>query len=81
MENVLNEKKQFVVFEEIDFDFIYECVNTAKFPHQQAFIVPVLLDELDRVKNRSQKEGKKILDNMKQIDKANKVLEMSKAKK
>ena len=68
MEEALKAKKVLVIFSESDFKAIYDAVYNAKFPHQQAFIVPVLLDELDRVNKRSQKEAKEILDNIEQSD-------------
>lgn len=85
MEEILKEKKTFLILSESDFASVYEEVYKCKYPHQQAFIVPVLLDELDSIKNRTTKDAKAILETIENSDKANdqvkKVLKMSESSK
>ena len=76
MDEVLEDNKVFLILSDSDFSSIYDEIYKCEFPHQQAFIVPVLLDELDRVKNRSQKEAKEILETILMRDE---VLQISKA--
>lgn len=84
MEEILKEKKTFLILSESDFASVYDEVYKCKYPHQQAFIVPVLLDELDSIKNRTPKDSKAILETIENSDKAadqvKKVLKMSEAK-
>jgi hypothetical protein len=85
LDEALAEKKVFVILSPSDFDATYEACYDAKYPYQQAFIVPVLLDELDAVKNRSQKEAKTLLETIESANQASdqvkKVVEMSKGGK
>ena len=85
MDEVLESNQVFLILSDNDFSSLKTEVYDCKFPHQQAFIVPVLLDELDLVANRSQKDAKEILETIEQSNKAtdqvSKVLEMSKGKK
>lgn len=85
MDEVIKSKKCFLILSDSDFSLLDAEVYKCKFPHQQAFIVPILLDELDMVKRRSKKEADEILKTIENSDKASeqvsKVLEMSKVKK
>ena len=66
-----------------DFDSLKKEVYACAFPPNQAFIVPVLLDELDRVEAIPKKEMELAILNMEENRKAtkqvDKVLEMSQA--
>ncbi len=85
MDEVIAAKKSFLILSDSDFSSLAEELYKCKFPHQQAFIVPILLDEVDLVKRRSKKDADEILKTIQDSDKASeqvsKVLEMSKGKK
>ena len=45
MDEIIAAKKSFLILSDGDFSSLYDEVYKCKFPHQQAFIVPLLLDE------------------------------------
>ncbi len=85
IDRAIEAKENIVVLRGADFDSLKKEVYACEFPPNQAFIVPVLLDELDRVEALPKKEMEQAIANLEanraageQVDK---VMEMSQGAK
>lgn len=70
-------KSSIVVLSDDDFKSVMEEINECSYPQAQAFVVPVLMDELERVRDLSKEESKAALASVEEASQVNKVLEMS----
>lgn len=84
IDRAIEAKESVVVLRGADFDSLKKEVYACEFPPNQAFIVPVLLDELDRVEALPKKEMERAIlnleENRKSTEQVDKVMEMSQAK-
>lgn len=84
-ETAIDSKQTLVVLSDEDFKSLQSEIEACDYDHRQAFIVPVLTDELERIADLSDKESAEILKNLEANQEAgeqvNKVLEMSKSSK
>ena len=75
-------KQYLVVISNDDFEALQAEIEKCEYDSRQAFIVPVLQDELERIKGLTDEQSRQILEateaSRKATDQVNKVLEMSK---
>lgn len=84
-ETAIERKQTIVVLSDEDFKSLCSEIEACDYDHRQAFIVPVLTDELERIADLSDAESAEILKNLEEskvaTDQVSKVLEMSKSSK
>ncbi len=84
IDKAIDTGENIVILRGADFDSLKKEVYACEFPPNQAFIVPVLLDELDRVEALPKKEMELAILNLEEnraaTDQVEKVMEMSQAK-